>query len=395
MAAPVWSWPASGLAARGNFLAAFGVGSAAGFAVADWTAPTVWPYVAAENVFGAPVLLASGGPPGLAGIAPDAAAGAWALAYDGRLWDVNYAASGILLDSSGSPVTDSSGADVTSPGGAPTLVTTLPSGRVYVGLASEAGGSTVAAVGADGTAWSSSATEYGNWGNRAAWFAAVSGSALFTLLFSGSASIASIGTMALPGGATGSISLTGAASLAVPSCLAVAPSGLLAVGGWTTATALSGCNALAADPVGGTALLGVLSGQAILWTAPTASSNAWTQAQVLSGLANLDAVAWVPNGTQALACSTVSGVVQVISYNAGVIALAQTLSVSGAARAAVTSDSFNALVAQSGLAPSYRSRTRAAHGRPARRSAALREYRRLPSRERPPARRPMLPASPS
>ncbi len=68
----------------------------------------------------------------------------------------------------------------------------------------------------------------------------------------------------------------------------------------------------------------------------------------MTGLANLSAMAWRPDGTQVLAASVASGVVQVINYLFGVMSLAQSIPLSGACSVAVAGTSTDALVAQSG-----------------------------------------------
>jgi len=149
------------------------------------------------------------------------------------------------------------------------------------------------------------------------------------------------------GGVSGSVALPTA--VGIPSCLAVSPDGsLAAVGGWQVAPPLSGMAAAAIDPQGATTVLAVGSGDAVLWNAPGALSEDWQQTQALSGLADLNAMAWRPDGSQALCTDVVDGSVQVLDYVAGVLSLSQTLSVAGACSVAVAGTSVNAVVAQSG-----------------------------------------------
>jgi len=322
MSYPTWSWPASGLAARGIALAPYASGAAAGFAIADWTKPTVWPFVPAVSggSFGSAIVLGSG-PPGLAGIAQATASGVWALGASGSLWSVANGASG------------------------GTLVTSLPSSKVYTGLASPSGSAFPMGVADDGTVYGSGGTLIGTFGTVPAWGATASGSLLFSVL--GSGSPWSIGTMTVAG-VTGSIALP--TNLNTPSALYAVPSGALVAAGWFHSTGInfSGANALQMNPANNQLVLAVTSGTAFLLTGAAVVTNQWTETTSLTGLANLLNMAWVPNGTQALATASGTNQLQVIGYSAGSLSLSQTLTVSGARAVGVTSDSLHALVAQSG-----------------------------------------------
>jgi hypothetical protein len=86
----------------------------------------------------------------------------------------------------------------------------------------------------------------------------------------------------------------------------------------------------------------------MLWRATSGLADAWAQTQALTGLATLTSVTWAPDGFHAMACSPTSGVIQWLSYVTGVIALVQTLTVTGAESAAIAGDSLHAIVAESG-----------------------------------------------
>ena len=315
MATPSWFWPLSGAAARGVALAPFG----SGVAVADWTTPTIWPF--SGSAFSAGITLASG-TPGLCAAVADTLGGLWALSYAGALYHV--------------PV---SGAQ---------SVTTLPSGSPYVGLAIQVGTSGgVYAVNAAGTYYGQSFSAVSGAFGYAAWFAQADTQCLYALQPAASG----IGRVTLSTGASGLIAYP--AAIPTVSAFAVLPTtGAtgIAIAGWANAPALSGMAAAALDPQVSTTMMAVGSGAAVLWQTGTAGSNAWAQTQALTGLVNLSAMAWRPDGVQVLAPSVSSGVVQVIGYSAGVMSLAQTLSLSGACSVAIAGDSAHALVAQSGQA---------------------------------------------
>ncbi len=307
MALPAWYWPPSGAAARGVALAPFG----AGVAVADWTAPQVWPFAA--GALGTAIALGtSAAGAGLAGAAPDGSGGLWTVSASGALW---HLASSLAVTGYA-----------------------MPSGSVYVGAAMAAGSGFAGA--ASGRVYGSSASLLGTWPIPAITLAA-SGSVLAAPL-PGSG----IGTMAAVGGATGLIAFPSA--ITTPSCLTLASGNPVGLGGWQVAPLLSGAVAAALDMQNADLMLAVGSGHALLWSAPSAMSEAWAQTQSLTGLASLTAVAWRPDGTQALAPSLASGAVQVLGYSAGILSLLQTVTVSGAVSVAIAGDSVNALIAQSG-----------------------------------------------
>ena len=321
MSFPVWFWPlpsdaASGhigplLAARGLALAPYG----SGFAIADWTQPSVWPVNPVTNSFGKQIYLA-GGPPGLAGIAPAPSGGIWALGVTGALW---FAANGV---------------------GVPVVNIASGSNRVFTGLGSTSGSAFPLAVASDGTVWSAANTEIGSF-NTPTWFAALSGSTLYSLLTSGS--VQSIGQMTLTG-VTGSIALPGI--LSTVAALTVQASGALFAAGWQNAAPLSGFNAVQLNPANNTLVAGVASGLATILSAPAANSNRWAFSTSLSGLANLSKLAWMPDGVQLLVTASGSNSLQILDFTGGALTLSQTLTVSGANSVGVTTDSAYALLAQ-------------------------------------------------
>lgn len=307
MANPAWYWPPQGSAARGVALVPFG----SGLAVADWVTPTLWPF--GGGAFSAGIILASG-TPGFCGAASDGTSGVWALTYGGQLYHqpVSGAASEIQMTF----------------------------GNVYVGCASVNGSGF--ALAATGAVYEQNTVLLGQWPTAAASMTST-GSTLIGLL-----PASGVGLMTAVGGATGLIGLPG--MITTPSCLAAAAGGPIGIGGWQNAAPLAGMAAAGLDPQTPTTMLAVGNGDAVLWQAPAATSEAWTLTQTLTGAANLSAMTWRPDGTQVMASSVSSGVVQVINYVLGVLSLNETIPVSGACSVAIASDSLNALVAQSGMA---------------------------------------------
>lgn len=311
MAIPAWFWPPSGVAARSVALAPFG----SGMAIADWVTPTIWPFGGSGTAAGiTPGIVLATGTPGIGSMAPDGVSGVWALAWDGRLWHQ-------------------------PPTGAAAL-TSMPTGAVYVGCAAVPGSGF--ALAASGSVYKSDGTLLGSWPTYA-WFMGSSGTTLATLL-----PASGVGVMTAGGGVTGLIALP--AAITVPSCIDLVSGSPLAIAGWQNAPALSGAAAAMLDPQDSTAMLSVGSGFARIWKAPDAASENWAQTQALTGFTNLSAVAWRPDGTQAIAASATSGVVQVIGYTVGVLSLAQSLILTGACSVAVAGDSTHAVIAQSGQA---------------------------------------------
>lgn len=315
MAVPNWTWPASG-SARASALVPY----AAGMAVADWSAPQVWPYSLASGAF-SPAVSFGAGPPGLCGAVADPSGGLYCLSYTGTLFHLTSGgASGAISGTVGS----------------------FASGQVYVGLASGSLSGACFAIAASGYFYATSGAASGIFG-APAWFAAVDSNFLYTLL----PSLSGVGTWTFSGAHSGLITLP----TALQSPMAILKgSTQLAVGGWQPAPSLSGAAAAALDPQSLTTMLAVGSGRALLWTAPSRFADAWSQSQALTGLANLAAVAWRPDGAQALAASLASGAVQVLGYSGGSVSLAQTLGVSGACSIAIAGNSVSALVCQSGQA---------------------------------------------
>ena len=305
MAIPAWSWPPSGATARGTALVPF----VTGMAVPDWTRPVLWPFTA--GTFG-PAVPTGSGNYGFGSAAADASSGVYATTWDGTIRHIT----------SGGTVTFG----------------ILPSGQVYVGTAF-AGGSGFA-LAATGTVYGSGGALLGTFPLPARPLVA-SGSTLMALMPS-----SGVGLMSGSTGATGFIARP--AGMTTMSCIAVASGFSLAVAGYSVAASLSGVAAAALDPQNNRVMLAVGSGKALQWGAPGPYADAWTQTQSVTGLANLTTLCWRPDGTQALACSPVSGVVQALAYTAGVVSLAQTLTVSGACSVAVAGNSTDALVAMSG-----------------------------------------------
>jgi hypothetical protein len=169
-----------------------------------------------------------------------------------------------------------------------------------------------------------------------------SGTTLFTLL----PAVSGLGTFALSSATSGTSGMI-ATPMAHPFCLA-ATSGAVAVGGWSVYTIGSGFAAMA--PNAGATLLGTVtpaSGLLGLWV--PASGGGWSLNQSLSGLGGPDQVAWIPNGLGLLVSDPASGNVYVASYITTILALAQTIPLSGAGPIAIAPSSDYALVAQPSL----------------------------------------------
>jgi len=254
MTIPAWFWPPSGTAARGIALVPYG----SGLAVADWTWPALWPF--SGGAFTSRQTIGSGSQ-GFSSAAPDASGGVWAITWDGVLWHAPYG---------GSPV---SGA--------------MPSGQAYVGAAHCTGSGF--ALSATGQVYTSAAALLGSFPLPARPLVASGNTLVAPMPSSG------IGLMNATNGATGFIALPG--GMTTVSCAALAAGDPLAVGGWANAAALSGAAAAAQDPQLATSMLAVGSGFALIWSAPGRYADAWSQTQAVTGLANLSAVAWRPDGT--------------------------------------------------------------------------------------------------
>lgn len=317
MSVPAWYWPlVSGeyVSAKAVALAKFGplASGPPQIAVPDWSLPIAYPLL--PGAFFAGITLGSG-IPGISSIVSDGSTGFWAVSYNGSGFHQPYG--GVLSTYS------------------------LTSGHVYIGGVYISGSGF--ALSSDGIVWTSGNTQLGSWPASAIALTASGGTLGALLPASGL-----VGLMTT-GGVTGSIALPG--TIATGSCLAMASGDVLAVGGYALVPSLSGAAAAMLDPQNADIMLGVGSGYALLWeNGASGFSENWTQNQILSaGIVNLSAVSWVPNGTQALAPSVSSGVVQVLGYSASVLSLLQSVTVSGACAVAVAGTSVNALVAQSGL----------------------------------------------
>ncbi len=287
---------------------------AAGMAVADWSTPKIWPFVSGFNT---PISLASG-TPGFCGAAAGASGDVWALTYDGRLFNV-------------------------ASGGATTLITTFPSGQCYVGLAFGGPSGYPYAVASSGRFYGYPGLPTSGNFNTGCWFAAASSSTLYALC----PALSGVGKAPLNGAATGLIALP--AALATPTCILYSGS-TLAVGGYQAAPTLYGATAAALCSSYPTYVLGVGSGAATLWSAPSQYADAWNQTLQVTGAFDFTGVAWRPDGAQALACCS-TGTVEVFSFTSGgALAVAQTVSgVASGCGITVAGDSAHALVAQSGL----------------------------------------------
>jgi hypothetical protein len=305
---PTWFFPPAGHAARGVALSSY----SSGVAVADWTTPTLWPFIA--NSFTAASIVLATGVPGIADMATDAVSGVWAVNYAGTLWHVN---SGGVIQST----------------------INLPSGA-YVGCAAPNGSGM--ALSAAGSVYTSAAVLRGTWPVATPLGMLATGTTLITPL-AGSG----VGLMNAANGTTGLIA--SASAVPTPTCFTATATLPLAIAGTQAAPSLSGAIAAALCPTDATAMVAVGSGRALVWRSPGTLADAWAQTQALTaGITTLSSLAWLADGFQVLAPSVASGVVQVLGYSAGVLSLLQTLTVSGACGVATTGDSLHALIAQSG-----------------------------------------------
>lgn len=307
MALPSYAYPPSGAVARGVSAVPFSTG----IAVPDWSTPTIWPY--AFGHFNAGIVLASG-VPGLAAAVADAASGIWTVSYAGTLWH--------------------------QPAAGTATSTSMPTGSVYTGCSFVGGSAFV--LSSSGTVLTSGGIVLGSFPTHALTLAG-SGTTLAALL-----PASGLGTMNTAG-VTGLIAFP--AGLTTPSCLAMGSGAPVAVGGWAAAASLVAANAAALSLIDATSMVAVGSGNASVWrSAASGLGDAWASTQNLTGLANLTALSWSPDGFHVMAASPVSGSVQILAYAAGVLSLTQTLSVSGACATVIGTDSLHALVAQSGQA---------------------------------------------
>ncbi len=305
MAIPAWYWPTPNGAARGLAVVPF----RSGVAVADWTQPVVWPY--ATGAFGSGVVLASG-TPGFSSMVSDGASGVWAVTWAGTLWHQPAASAA------------SSGA--------------LPATSVYVGCAMASALPYVLA--ASGAVLTSGGATLGTFPTYARTLGG-SGSTLAALL-----PASGLGSMTTTG-VTGLVAFP--AGLATPSCLSMASGTPVAVGGWQPAASLAAANAAVLSPFDPTVMAAVGNTTLTQWRAASGSTDAWLQTQQLTGLTNMTAAAWTPDGFHVMGVSPTSGVVQVFAYATGAFSLTQTVVVPGAVGVATGADALHALVAQSGL----------------------------------------------
>lgn len=255
--------------------------------------------------------------PGYVGATSDGASGAWLLPYAGPI--TRYRSNGTLT-----PLATPSGVvftGLTNVSGAPIAIDAA--GKIYAKNGS--------------TAFSVTGSVSG-----AAQSLVASGTLLYTIM-QGASGLGTFNTLTL---ASGFI----AAPFPVVSCVAAAPTRKTAIGGWDFANIPSGFAALAGNPVSGTILAAAASaggGSAQLWD--NDGFGNWTLGQTVGSLGAPSALVWLPTGAGLFYSSAAGNTLQVLSYAFGALALAQTLSVSGAAAVAVTLDSQNALVCQPSL----------------------------------------------
>ena len=314
-----WFWPSVPVGASAPAIAivpfSFQV-APSGIAVPGVFSPTLWPFF--QTVTAGAALSSAGSGLGIVAAVTSGipSSGMFALNWDGTLHALQASSSsGTVSDT---PVS-------------------LPNGVMYGGLSRSAAG-VYALTTSSGVVYNNVSTQIGTFNTSA--FGLVSGSSLYYSFLS---SLNSIGTMTA-GGVTGVIALP--AAITSVNALLAASGQPLVVGGQTNAPLLAGANAYAVDPATSVQVLGVGSGQAVLWTQqPLVGTDAWAQTNIVTGgVANLTSLAWVPNGTQALATDAVSGVVQVLQYVTNVLSLQQTIALAGAGSVATLSSNTDALV---------------------------------------------------
>ena len=301
MVSPIFFWPPGSGEARVN-ASATSVSNAT--VLSDWSSMQIWGFNGSNVASFYTASGAQNGQYGFAALCGDGVGGYSAVGYGGPLF--TYAAS-------------SSG----------TTLHTLPSGQVYIG---------VAANGVNAYVISSSGNVYDRNPTLKATFPVGANLGLFNLPTSGLMltvlpTLRAIGTFNTSTFATGSIALP--AAISGVSCMATNVSGF-AVGGWNTAPTLPAYGAIAPSPVNALLAVGVSGGFATPITVTSSGSVAWTAGTPVSGFSpGIARAAWIPAGTQILAVDPAAGVLQVISYTAGVLALAQTLSAPGLSDIAV------------------------------------------------------------
>lgn len=184
--------------------------------------------------------------------------------------------------------------------------------------------------------------------NQNSYGLSTAGNFLYTICPSGSG----VGTYNTGSNVTGFINFT---SPAVINNQIVAANGtgtgsiVVAVGGWNGGALSSGFTAVAADPTNPFLLIGSTpaASAVTLWT--NNGSGSFNFTQVLTGVGRTNALAWADTGSTVLGTDATNNSVYVMSYTFGTLALAQTLTVSGASGVAITTDSTHALVLQPGL----------------------------------------------
>lgn len=186
-------------------------------------------------------------------------------------------------------------------------------------------------------------TQKGIFGSTPAESLAPSGaSALVTML----ASVSGIGTFNTGSFVTGVVSLAGV--MDAPVALGTSGS-LMAVGGWSNATMVSGFSSIQVDPAVSSVLAGVTpaAGVLSLWT--TNTSGQWDYTTSASGAGTATGLCWAPNGNTVLTADPTGNAVNVFTYILGVLTKIATLTVNGATAIAFTTDSTRGLVCQPSL----------------------------------------------
>lgn len=153
-----------------------------------------------------------------------------------------------------------------------------------------------------------------------------------------------LGTMTTAG-VSGSLTTT---PMTNPTIMAASSGVNIAIGGWNTTTLSSGFTAIAPDP----ANTGIFAGSHL----STSGISTWTQnasgnfinTQFVSGAGQNVSLVWSANGTFIMGADTTNNAVHVFTSTFGVVALTQTITVTGAAAVAIALDSQHALVCQPG-----------------------------------------------
>ena len=254
--------------------------------------------------------------PGFVGACPDGSSGAWLLQFTGSLIDLTS-------------------------GGA-TLAYAAPSGAIFAGLT--ALGSSAYGVDTSGNVYG--ITSHGVFSNLGTFGVPANGlTGSGALLYSILQSISGVGTFNPTSLTSGVVSSPFSGGMM---CLAAsgAASGAFALGGYAAATLASGFSTAQLDPTNSLLFAGATPAALALSLWTNNGTENWAFTQLATGAGNTSSLSWAPSGTSVFASDTVSGAVRVFNYSLGILSLAQTLGVVGAAAVAAMLDGQTVLACQ-------------------------------------------------